>query len=165
MQIIRTPDETVEYDAYNPAIRRWFGLKGVDGRLPDLETFLQEDSELSDFCMLADVKLNPLKIKYSKAGAKLESLYGKPIAGKMLDELFNEWFRKRAYEGYKNMVGEKLPVYEQRSLSTIKGKLGYYKLYLPFDDCNRAITYIIPSNPKFRKRLDWEQIVKKTPWL
>lgn len=165
MQIIHTPDETVEYDAYNPVIKRWFALRGTDDHIPLLETFLHEEWDVNEYSMVAQVMSSPIKVKYTSAGAKLESLYGKPIAGKMLDDLFNEWFRKRAYEGYKNMLTERLPVYEQRSFSTIKGKLGYYKLYLPFDEGRHAITYIIPSNPKFRKRMDWEQIVKKTPWL
>jgi len=153
---------------FHQTVRRWHAVKD-NGDLPPLKKYLGEyEDELADFRMLSLINLSPLNIHYYQAGKILEDLYGESLSDKNLDKLYNNFFRKRAYEGYRFMIEAGKPVYEQRSFSTIIGRIGYFKLHLPFGESGEiqsAATYIMPTSNKFKRRFDWESLIKKTPWM
>ncbi len=126
-----------------------------------------ESDLLPDYRMVADVTREPRRIFYVSVSKKLEELYGKPVQGKTLDELYNAWFRNVAYQSYDLLMAQALPVYEKRTINTIVKKLGYQKIILPFgqDVVSHAITFLVPLNHDLSERMDWEQMVKDTPWL
>jgi hypothetical protein len=167
LQTIQRKIPDFEHPPFQDALDRWFDVRPENG-LPGVDAFLLEADALKNFRMIADLSYEPLSVQYGEVGKTLESLYGGVITGKNLEQLYNDWFRKRAYEGYRKMIQERLPVYERRTFSVIVKKLGYYKLHLPFgsgQDVTQAVTYIMPLDGALKRRDDWEEIVKKTPWL
>lgn len=154
------------HEPYHVLIRKWYELR-QDKLFPSLDEFKASSYELEEYRMLSRIKHDPLDVFYFEAGAALEKLYGKELANKNLEELYNDFFRARAYEGYGQVIEEKRPIYEQRKFSTVVGNIGYYKLHLPFgkDQVENVATYIIPSSKFIKKAFDWVRIIDKTPWF
>lgn len=161
----------LEYEAFQPLVARWFTLKEAGGIPTPAKLFEGFQDDIAEYKMQARVAHNPLDVAYTHAGATLEALYGKPLAGKNLSELYNDWFRKRAYEGYRLCAETRMPVYDRRTLSTVVVKIGYHKIHLPLDggsaggEINDVLTYIIPLDRSWKKREDWEKLIKLTPWF
>lgn len=165
MKVISKPAD-LDFEPFGPPVRHWFQARREDG-LPPLESALLFDDNLAGYRMVGVIQEEPLSILYQQVGEAVERLYGKPIAGKSLDQIYNNWFRKQAYEGYSKVIQARKPVYERRLVSTILKKIGYHKIYLPFgqDRVTHAISYIVPTEDAIKERVDWESLVKATPWL
>lgn len=104
MRVVRNPSD-IEFEPFAALAGCWFRKRGPDG-LPVLGELLSADDPLRDYRMTVIIGDNPRTVFYSEVGEVLESLYGEKIAGKSLDELFNHWFRKQAYEGYEKLITE-----------------------------------------------------------
>jgi hypothetical protein len=165
MRVISDPSD-LDFEPFGPPVQDWFRAR-TDDRLPPLESGLLADGALAAYRKVGAVQHEPLSIVYQQAGEALELLYGKPISGKTLDQLYNDWFRGKAYEGYRLMIEAGRPVYERRMISTIVRKIGYHHLYLLFgsDRVTHAVSYILPTEDAISCREDWESMVKATPWL
>ena len=151
---------------FHVPVQKWF--KALQERaLPSIDDFTKTSYELEEFRMLSKVKQDPLDVFYYEASPRLEKLYGGDLAGKNLNELYDDFFRKRAYEAYAQLIEDKQPTYEHRGFSTIIGDIGYYKLHLPFGDetVEAVATYIMPTSGIIRKRFDWTRLFDKTPWF
>lgn len=164
MQAITHPDE-LDFAPFRGPVQAWLRLR-AERAIPRLEDWQIAHDPLAEYRMEATIT-PPLSVQYGYVGAALEKLYGKPLREQNLETLYNDWFRKRAYEGYKFMLQQGGPCYERRAFNTLIRKIGYHKIHLPFGDdtITHAITYIIPMQKDMHKRADWEDIVKATPWL
>lgn len=154
------------YQEFHQPVQFWYHLK-KDGRLPFRDELLGMGDPLEEYRMVATIETDPLDVQYGQVGETLKDLYGRPLENKNLSELYNDWFRKRAYEGYQEMIDKAAPVYERHSFATIFRPIGYYKLHLPFgegDKITGAATYIIPMS-KMKRRWDWEKLILRTPWF
>lgn len=154
------------YEEFHEPVKFWYHVNREE-RLPFRDELLGMGDPLADYRMDATIKTGPLNVQYGEVGETLKDLYGKPLAHKNLDELYNEWFRKRAYEGYQEMLDKHAPVYERHSFATVFRPIGYYKLHLPFGEGTQitgAATYIIPMS-KMKRRWDWEKMILRTPWF
>ena len=166
MQIIKAGASEIEFEPFREPAAKWF-LMREDGGLPVVKTLLEGDDKLADYRIMSGIGLEPLIVRYREVGRALETLYGKPMAGKTLDELYNDWFRKRAYEGYKAAAESRFPAYVRRGISTTVLKVGYHALYLPCgsDRVTEVVTYIVPLDAAIKTRNDWEKAVKESPWF
>ena len=164
METVSDP-KAMEYLPFARSVLRWRG-RLPEGKIPTTP-WSAEDDELCAFRLDVALQAEPLSVAYTHAGKAIELLYGKPLKGQQLDTLYNEWFRRQAYKSYTFMLQHQLPVYERRTFSVISGKLGYHKLLLPFGDggITRAISYVIPIDPKIKNRAAWQSIIEATPWL
>ena len=162
-----TPEELDEiYQEFHQPVQYWYHLNR-QGRLPYRDELLGMGDPLEQYRMVAQIKPEPLDVQYGEVGETLENLYGRQLSGKNLNELYNDWFRKRAFEGYQKMLDERAPVYERHSFATILRPIGYYKLHLPFGEgqtITGAATYIVPMS-KMKRRWDWEKLIIRTPWF
>lgn len=165
MRTIFDRSVVLEYPPFNGVLSAWFSLAAEDRG--GVGRFLEACDDLADYRMVAEIGAgDPFEVLYSSAGSALERLYGEGMSGRKLNELYNDWFRKRAYEGYRKIAETRHPVYERREIAAVPKKLGYYKMHLPFggDRVTKAVTYIVPMND-IKERSEWEDIVRKTPWL
>jgi len=166
MKAITAP-EMMDFEPFRGAVERWFSLRGTQG-LPAFAQWDLEQDPLKDYRMIARVQADPLWVQYETVGAELENLYGKPITGQNLDTLYNDWFRKIAYRGYRFTLEHGVPALEKRMISTIVRQIGYIKIHLPMGNAHgvdHVVTYLLPSGGVFKRRMDWEAMVKATPWL
>ena len=165
MDVIKTENAAANPVAFQSLISQWFSTRGGKS-LPALEDYLSLPDHLGTYRIIAKIT-GELSVVYESVGESIERLYGAPMSGKNLDELYNDWFRKQAYTGYKKVIKEKFPVYERRSFATIIRPIGYHKMLLPFgDDAVTAVAaYIMPTDKKIHRRSHWEDIIKKTPWF
>jgi hypothetical protein len=166
MQIIKQGPEEIEFPPFHGPAAKWF-MARKDGALPVAAALAEGDDQLAGYRITSDISTDPFTVRYREVGRNLDALYGKPLAGKKLDELYTEWFRKRAYEGYKAAVDGRFPVYVRRGVSTVILKVGYHALYLPCggDSVTEVVTYIMPINDALKTRDDWEKAVKESPWF
>jgi hypothetical protein len=165
MEILGNDLKDVDFKPFRGPVWNWFSNRGDSG-LPTVTDLLASKDELEPYRIMSGVGLSPLTIRYRQVGQALELLYGKPLLGKTLDDLYNDWFRKRAYEGYKEAIEKRHPVYIRRSFASLRRNLGLYLLYLP---CGGAqvtefLTYIVPTDAAIKTREDWESLVKESPW-
>lgn len=166
MKTIKNDIFVVDYKPFHPVLEQWMSARGESG-LPPFSRAKENDAPLEGYRMVAKIGQNPLSVFYMEAGSVLEELYGDQLAKKNLDELYTDWFRKMAYRGYQKAIDERAPVYERRKISTIIKQIGYRKLHLPYGDdaVTHMVTYIIPLDERWKKKEQWENIVKLTPWL
>lgn len=108
MKVISDADD-LDFEIFDPAVRQRFKAKPENG-LPPWGSALRADDALAAFRMIGVVRHEPLSITYEQVGEALERLYGKPIAGLSLDQLYNDGFREKAYEGYRRMIQARSPV-------------------------------------------------------
>ena len=165
MLTVKDPKE-IEFEPFWEPATKWFLMRD-DGGLPLVKTLLEGDDKLAPYRIMSGIGQNPLIVRYREVGSALETLYGKPMAGKTLEELYNDWFRKRAYEGYRAAVEGRFPAYVRRGVSTSLLKVGYHALYLPCGgkDVTEVVTYIVPLDAAIKTRDDWEKAVKESPWF
>jgi hypothetical protein len=166
MLTIKKDPKEIEFEPFHEAATKWF-MAREDSGLPSVAALVEGEDKLADYRIISDLSFDPFTVRYRDVGRNLDALYGKPLAGKKLDELYTEWFRKRAYEGYKAAVDGRFPVYVRRGVSTIILKVGYHALYLPCgkDSVTEVVTYIMPINDALKTRDDWEKAVKESPWF
>ena len=166
MKIVDDDLSAVDYTPFHGLIRKWMEARQAENVLP-VYSGIDKENELYEYRMVAEIRHNPLSVHYMDVGIVLEDLYGDKIAGKNLEELYNDWFRKMAYLGYQKAIEAKRPVYDRRTISTIIKPVGYHKLHLPYgrERVYQAVTYIVPMDNKWRKKQEWQSIVEKTPWL
>jgi hypothetical protein len=166
LQIIRKDPNEIDYEPFREPTAKWFRLRGAGG-LPDLALMREGEDKLAQYRIVSDVGRDPLTVRYREVGSALDALYGKPLAGKTLEELYNDWFRKRAYEGYRTAMEEGFPAYVRRGISTSLLKVGYHALYLPCGtaEVTEVMTYIVPLDASIKTRDDWEKAVKESPWF
>lgn len=159
----------VDYAPFRDKVATWNALQSASAKgLPSVITFLQQPDDLADYRIASSVRgLEPLSITYDQVGATLEALYGGTMTGQSLDMLYNDWFRKSAYQECRACMDARQPIYVRRTIAAMIKKLGYYKLHLPFGDSTTTdiVTYIVPMDPNMRTRADWEKYIKLTPWL
>jgi hypothetical protein len=166
MLTIKKDPREIEFEPFQEPAAKWF-LVREEGGLPAVPALLEGDDKLAPYRITSDITAAPFTVRYRDVGRNLDALYGKPLAGRTLDELYTEWFRKRAYEGYRAAVDGRFPVYVRRSVATTVLKVGYHALYLPCgkDRVSEVVTYIMPINDALKTRDDWEKAVKESPWF
>jgi hypothetical protein len=156
----------IPFQPFHLPAARWFAAPGPAG-LPDIRDVPDQNDPLASYRILAEIAPEPLKVLYREVGHGLEALYGEKMSGKTLDELYNDWFRKRAYEGYQTAIEERLPVYIRRGTSAPGIDIGYHALYLPCGGSavTGAVTYVVPTDARIKTRDDWEKALRETPWF
>ena len=166
MQIIKKHPTEIEFAPFHEPATKWFMVR-EEGGMPTVKALLEGEDKLVHYRIMSGIGLDPFTVRYRDVGRNLDALYGKPLAGKTLDELYTDWFRKRAYEGYKAAVDGRFPAYVRRSVATTVLKVGYHALYIPCgkDRVTEVVTYIMPINDALKTRDYWEKAVKESPWF
>ena len=164
MQIIKDLNSAEDYPVFYEHLNRWF-KHNKNGAIPSITDVMQDDRLVAHRIIAYK---EDKRIRYAQVGDNLEKLYGSSLVGKYIDQLYNPWFRKNALNSYITAEDEKLPLYEQRQVSTIIKKIGYQKLVLPLgsgEAVTNFATYIVPMHADIQNYDDWQDLVKQTPWL
>lgn len=168
MQIITAPEAELEHPVFIALARLW--LQAVrDGNLPSRALFFQKFPEaIKANSLLARIDRKTMDVHYSLAGAALERLYGEPMQGCSLKDLYSPWIRKTVKQSYEDVLIKRCPLYQRRTFSLLLGKVGYERLILPLEDSEGyawAVTIVFPTSKDIVQAQDWQRLVAETPWL
>lgn len=170
MKVVREKDREEMMPELETLVNLWFWQrKKQECLLPSKDLFLKQvPADIMEYNIVAKIQLEPFKVFYESAGHTLEVLYGRTLAGKNLDQLYNFWFRSLALNGYKKAIQERMPVYNSSSVATITKPVGYSKILLPVMDLDfqlYVLIFIFPQDASIKKYQDWHALVEATPWL
>ncbi len=107
--------------------------------------------------------------QYLHVGNALNTLYGEPLWGKYLDEVFSPYIRQEPLQAYVRVATSGNPLFTRRMARTFMKIRGYDRLILPLQDEEGHISYtllcLIPNDKTIIKAQDWREAEDLKGWI
>lgn len=156
-------DGSVLPPVFRPLYRWWLELDAAAGAVP---AKAQIDPTairgLLAYVALADIVREPrLDVRYRLAGSRLEKLYGGPMTGRTLAQLYPRGIVDETLAAYACVAETCRPLYTCRTFRLLRIELGFDRLILPFSthgtgEADLALTCLVPSSDAIREASDWQ---------
>ncbi|GIL39948.1 PAS domain-containing protein [Roseiterribacter gracilis] len=152
---------------FRPLYRWWLDLQQA-GDSPDA---IPSKSQIDPnairaalaYIAMADIIREPkLDVRYRLAGSRLERLYGGPMTGRTLAELYPRAMVDETLGAYACVAETRRPLYTCRTFRLLRVQLGFDRLILPFaskadGEADTALTCLIPTSDEIREAGDWQR--------
>jgi hypothetical protein len=157
----------------HPVLRRlhdyWRGLPCGRCGAPLRAAF---DPAAIGYCLphvgLAEIE-TPFRVRYRLVGSALERLYGGPLAGRYVDELYTPAVRAHVLAAYRRVIDEVAADYALPSLWLRAVGLGYHRLMLPLSRSGESVDLVVvaiyPADRGLRAAWQWRPFALLRGWL
>jgi hypothetical protein len=115
------------------------------------------------YIAMAEIERAPkLEVRYRLVGSRLERLYGGPMTGRTLAQLYPRAMVDETLAAYACVAETRRPLYTCRTFRLLRIELGFDRLILPFTtrpdgEIDLALTCLIPTSDEIREAGDWKR--------
>jgi hypothetical protein len=153
-------------EPFHRLLDHWLALKGAR-RVPLRAQFdpAEVGYALGNLA-LVEIEAAPLRVRYRVVGSKLIDLYGGPMTGRYVDELYSPEISDEVHDAYRQLAESAEPLYTRRGFHFFVIAFGYDRLPLPFSrDGGRvdaALLALYPVDDRVKTAADW-QVMRDLP--
>jgi len=157
----------------HPVLRRlhdyWSALPRGRSGAPLRAAF---DPAAIGFCLphvgLAEIE-TPFRVRYRLVGSALERLYGGPLAGRYVDELYTPALRAEVLAAYRRVIDGATSDYALPNLWLRAFGFGYHRLMLPLSRSGESVDLVVvaiyPADRGLRAAWQWRPSALLRGWL
>lgn len=119
---------------------------------------------------LTEIAHEPFRVRYRVVGSNLTELYGGPMVGRYVGELYGPRIRDDATAAYRQVVETAERQYKRRRFRLFSIAFGYDRLILPLsrtgERIDMALLPLYPCAANIRSAADWRSLVEVPPeWI